>query len=76
MHLRERIVKRTRRAFAICFALTLVVMLTTKHASAAESLWRVADRIDIETVPSWFPVEFSLLTHGQRQYVAFYDAKH
>ncbi len=46
------------------------------HASAGEPLWRVAERVDIETVPSWFPVGFSLLTHGQRQYVAYYDAKH
>ncbi|MBN2477476.1 MAG: BNR repeat-containing protein [Pirellulales bacterium] len=36
----------------------------------------MADRLDIETVPSWFPVGFSLLTHGQRQYVAYYDAQH
>ena len=45
----------------------LIMMLAGNHASAGESLWRVADRVDIETVPSWFPVGFSLLTHGQRQ---------
>jgi hypothetical protein len=36
----------------------------------------VAERVEVETVPSWFPVGFSLLTHGQRQYVAYYDAEH
>ena len=32
--------------------------------------------IEIDTVPSWFPVGFSLLTHEGRQYVAYYNAKH
>lgn len=38
--------------------------------------WKVAERCDVGQVPSWFPVGFSLLTHGNRQYVAFYDAAH
>ena len=45
-------------------------------AYAGKSAWRVADRLNIDTVPSWFPVGFSLLTHRQRQYVAYYDANH
>ncbi len=49
---------------------------STAPAGAAEAEWRVADRSDIDTVPSGFPVGFSLLTHGQRQYVAYYDAAH
>lgn len=57
-------------------AIALIVTLTGSHACARQSLWRVADRLDVETVPSWFPVGFSLLTHGQRQYVAYYDAGH
>jgi len=60
----------------ILSATALIVMSAENHASARESLWRVADRVDIETVPSWFPVGFSLLTHRQRQYVAYYDAQH
>lgn len=44
--------------------------------AADDPLWRLAERVEVETVPSWFPVEFSLLTHGQRQYAAYYDAKH
>jgi len=31
--------------------------------------WRIAE------VPASFPVRFSLLTHGNRQYVAYYDAQ-
>lgn len=49
---------------------------TSASAGAAEPLWRVAERIDIDTVPSGFPVGFSLLTRGRRQYVAYYDANH
>ena len=60
------------RLCLICFA----VMLAGSHLRASESLWRVANRIDIDTVPSGFPVGFSLLTRGQRQYVAYYDATH
>ena len=51
-------------------------MLAGDHASADESLWRLAERVDIERVPSWFPVGFSLLTHGESQYVAYYDEEH
>jgi len=36
----------------------------------------VAECIEIDTVPSWFPVRFSLLTHEGVQYVAYYNAKH
>ncbi len=54
----------------------LIVMLAGNQARAGDSLWRLAERVDIETVPSSFPVGFSLLTHEQRQYVAYYDAEH
>ncbi len=49
---------------------------TGAKVKAGMSIWQVADRIDIETVPSGFPVGFSILTHGQRQYAAYYDEKH
>jgi hypothetical protein len=58
------------------FSVTMVVMLVGIRAYAVESSWKVADRVDVCKVPSWFPVGFSLLTHGSRQYVACYDAKH
>lgn len=38
--------------------------------------WRVVESLEIDTVPSWFPVGFSLLTHGKEQYVAYYNEKH
>jgi len=56
--------------------LLLTVVLAGSQLSAGEPVWRVADRVDIDTVPSGFPVGFSLLTRGQRQYVAYYDAAH
>jgi len=56
--------------------MAVTAMLAGNQANAGESPWRVAERVDVEKVPSWFPVGFSLLTHGQRQYVAYYDAKH
>ena len=43
---------------------------------AAGGRYRVAESIDLDKVPSWFPVGFSLLTHAGRQYVAYYNAKH
>jgi len=36
----------------------------------------VAESLDISRVPAGFPVGFSLLTSGKRQYVAYYDAQH
>jgi len=60
-----------RQSLAVCLALVAVAPL-----NAAESVWKIADRIDVDRVPSWFPVGFSLLTHGDRQYAAYYDAEH
>ena len=57
----------------------LTVMLTcaaAAGAAGADGAYRVAECIDIEKVPSWFPVGFSLLTHEGRQYAAYYDAEH
>jgi len=36
----------------------------------------VAESLEISRVPAGFPVGFCLLTHGQRQYVAYYDEQH
>ncbi len=59
-------------AIAACFL--ALVASTTDGAPAAA--YRVVDTIEIDTVPSWFPVGFSLLTHGTQQYVAYYDDEH
>ncbi len=56
--------------------LCLTVLLVGSQLSAARPIWRIVDQGDIDTVPSGFPVGFSLLTCEQRQYVAYYDAAH
>jgi hypothetical protein len=40
------------------------------------SEYRVAATIEVDQVPSWFPVGFCLLTHGDQQYVAYYNEHH
>ncbi len=57
----------------------LVVLLSTVIACDGKltaATFRVVDTLEIDTVPSWFPVRFCLLTHGQQQYVAYYNQKH
>ena len=48
-------------------------MMSTPVVAAT---WRVVEAVDIDDVPSWFPVEFSLLTHGGKHFVAYYSAEH
>lgn len=43
---------------------------------AATATYRIAETQDIDSVPSWFPVGFCLLTHDDRQYVAYYNELH
>lgn len=60
-------------------AVPLAAMVASSVASAAQPQgpsWKIAERIEVEQVPSGFPVGFSLLTHGSRQYAAYYDAAH
>ncbi len=57
-------------------AMTLVLLSTGSQLKVDDPKWKIAERIDVAQVPSWFPVGFSLLTHGDRQYVAYYDTKH
>lgn len=42
----------------------------------AAATYRIAETLDIDEVPSWFPVGFCLLTHDGRQYVAYYNQRH
>ena len=56
-------------AFLLCTILSLAPI-------GLPQTYRVAERLTIDTVPSWFPVGFCLLTHGEQQYVAYYDADH
>lgn len=56
-------------------AAVLGLMLGCAPAGFAQT-YRISQRLAIDSVPSWFPVGFCLLTHGERQYVAYYDAEH
>ncbi|WP_168442063.1 BNR repeat-containing protein [Pontiella desulfatans] len=40
------------------------------------SKWQVEQVLDVAPVTAGFPVRFCLLTEGDRQYVAYYDADH
>jgi hypothetical protein len=56
-----------------------LLCLTWGKVSAVESAvaeFRVVDTLEIDRVPSWFPVGFCLLTHEQDQYVAYYNENH
>ena len=63
------------RTFSMLLAAFAALSLAS-HGKPAEPRWKVIERSDIGQVPSWFPVGFSLLTHGDRQYVAFYNVSH
>ena len=53
----------------------LIVMTHTLSAHAAMQEVKVQASLDIARVPAGFPVGFYLLTHGRRQYVAYYDSQ-
>ncbi len=57
-------------------AVFILFALLACSSDGPAQTYRVAERLTIDTVPSWFPVGFCLLTHGERQYVAYYDAEH
>ncbi|MFO7975044.1 MAG: BNR repeat-containing protein [Candidatus Hydrogenedentota bacterium] len=57
----------------VFYMLAVVVLVTMAPKAAAES-YGVNDIVDIAPVWSGHPVGFCLLTHGDQQYVAFYDA--
>jgi len=38
--------------------------------------YRVVETLDVDQVPSWFPVGFCLLTHEGQQYAAYYNREH
>lgn len=58
--------------------LSRLIMLILLFASPATGIIdaqnnEILTHTDIGYVPAGFPVNFSLLTHGNRQYVAYYD---
>ncbi len=61
--------------------LSRLIMLILLFASPATGIIdaqnnEILTHTDIGYVPAGFPVNFSLLTHGNRQYVAYYDSIH
>ena len=59
-----------------CFRFIVIVLLTVISFPAFAAEYRVAEDLAVAKVPSWFPVRFCLLTHGEKQYVAYYDDQH
>jgi len=64
---------RTRPATATCRLCLATVVCLLSWISSAEPPG-VIERIDVEPVWSGHPVGFALLTHDDRQFVAYYDA--
>ena len=67
--------QRVKISLARNFILACALLAFSRPGVAAD-VYRVVDQIEIDTVPSWFPVGFSLLTRGDQQYVAYYNAQH
>ncbi len=61
--------RRARRGFLVC---AVLAMAATSRIPAQIAL----DSIQVSLVPAGFPVGFDLLTRGDRQYLAYYDAGH
>ena len=65
---------------AIWFSAISAISSTATDASVENTIGQDAPEVTaswkIGRVPSGFPVRFSLLTRGHRQFVAFYDAQH
>ena len=55
---------------AVCVSATCIA------GEAPAAKYRLVETVEIDTVPSWFPVGFCLLTEGEQQYAAYYNAKH
>ncbi|RMF91493.1 MAG: hypothetical protein D6741_16060 [Planctomycetota bacterium] len=51
----------------------VLVGLFTAHVQAVDT-WRIVDRIPLEKVWAGHPVGFCLITEGDRQFAAYYDA--
>ncbi len=53
-----------------------VMLVDASQVLVSGAEYRIAKTIDVDTVPSAFPVGFCLLTHGQQQLAAYYNAGH
>jgi hypothetical protein len=52
-----------------------IVLLTLFCMSGFAQEYKIEEVCDISRVPASFPVGFALLTHGNQQFVAYYDAE-
>lgn len=53
-----------------------LVLAPVSVAESTPAEYKVVDKLEIDRVPSWFPVGFCLLTQGEDQYAAYYNDKH
>jgi hypothetical protein len=61
----------SRISLLVCLLVSLVL-----QAGSLAATYRVVAESPIDDVPSWFPVNFCLFTHGGKHFVAYYDAGH
>lgn len=54
----------------------ILCMTCLLGVTATAASWQIEETLEIDQVPSWFPVGFSLLTHGEKQTVAYYNKDH
>ena len=64
------------QSWACAGAVVLWAWAVGTEVEAQSSQYRLVETLEIDTVPSWFPVGFCLLTQDQHQLVAYYDKTH
>ena len=62
------------RHIGLCFSLTAFAAAVPGLVYGSAYKWKVTEVLEVAKVWSGHPVGFCLLTTGQRQYVAYYDA--
>lgn len=70
--------KRMKTIFKTSLSILILglIMPFCVNAKKITSVTHPMSYLNIGYVPAGFPVNFSLLTHGNRQYVAYYDSAH
>jgi hypothetical protein len=59
-----------------CALLFVCISLALVEPASLAATYRVVEESVIDKVPSWFPVDFSLLARNGKHYVAYYNARH
>jgi hypothetical protein len=67
---------RMKRIFINTLLLLFLPLALVCAPNDSKQTGAVKPVCDISCVPASFPVGFALLTHGNRQFVAYYDAEH